>query len=85
MVDADSREPISPLVFPGSLGAGSYNTQFAGLGSSTEANGRTVDPGTMADFDCPSYNADTRDFGFTTWRGGATPTGSGGCICHLVA
>ena len=67
MVDADSRELISPLVFPGSLGAGSYNTQFAGLAAaSIEANGGTVDSGTMGDFDCPSYNADTRDFGFAT-------------------
>ena len=57
MVDAESRELISPLVFPGSLRAGSHDTQLAGLAAaSIEANGGTVDSGTMGDFDCPSYD-----------------------------
>ncbi|HEY7693744.1 MAG TPA: NAD(P)H-dependent oxidoreductase [Gaiellaceae bacterium] len=66
MIVADAREPISFLVFSASLRAGSLNTQLAALAvTSIESNGGTVDYGTMADFECPSYNADAqRDTSF---------------------
>jgi NAD(P)H-dependent FMN reductase len=66
MIVADAREPISFLVFSASLREGSFNTQLAALAvTSIESNGGTVDHGTMADFECPSYNADAqRDTGF---------------------
>ena len=60
-VDAQAREPVSFLVFSASLREGSLNTQLAGLAvSAIESNGGTVDSGSMAEFDCPSYNADVQ-------------------------
>jgi len=57
-----SREQIGFLVFSASLRTGSLNTRLAALAADAiEANGGDVDMGTMAEFDCPSYNADVQD------------------------
>jgi chromate reductase, NAD(P)H dehydrogenase (quinone) len=61
MIEHASREPVRFLVFSASLRAGSLNTRLAGLAAEAiEANGGTVDLRTMAEFDCPSYNADVQ-------------------------
>jgi NAD(P)H-dependent FMN reductase len=64
--EGQPREPVSFLVFSASLRAGSLNTRLAELASGViESNGGTVDFGSMAEFDCPSYNGDVqRDQGF---------------------
>jgi chromate reductase, NAD(P)H dehydrogenase (quinone) len=60
-VDGQAREPVSFLVFSASLREGSLNTRLAELAASViESNGGTVDFGSMADFDCPAYNADAQ-------------------------
>ena len=66
MVDGQPREPVSFLVFSASLREGSLNTRLAELAvGAIESNGGTVDFGSMAEFDCPSYNADVqRERGF---------------------
>ena len=66
MVDGQAREPGSFLVFSASLREGSLNTRLAELAAGAiENNGGTVDFGSMAEFDCPSYNADVqRERGF---------------------
>ena len=65
-IDADGREPVRFLVFSASLREGSLNSRLAGLAADViEANGGTVDAGSMAAFDCPSYDADVQaDGGF---------------------
>ena len=56
------REPIRFLVFSASLRADSLNGRLARLGAAAiEANGGTVDPTSMSDFDAPSYSADLQD------------------------
>ena len=67
-VDGQPREPVSFLVFSASLREGSLNAQLADLAAGAiQSNGGTVDRGSMAEFDCPSYNADVqRDQGFPT-------------------
>ena len=58
-VDGQAREPVSFLVFSASLRESSLNTRLAELAAGAiESNGGTVDFGSMAGFDCPSYNAD---------------------------
>ena len=66
MVDDQAREPVSFLVFSASLRGGSLNTRLAELAAGAiERKGGTVDFASMAQFDCPSYNADVqRDEGF---------------------
>ena len=66
MVDGQEREPVSFLVFSASLREGSLNTRLAELAAGAiESNGGTVDYGSMAKFDCPSYNGDVqREQGF---------------------
>jgi chromate reductase, NAD(P)H dehydrogenase (quinone) len=62
MSDARAREPVSFLVFSASLREGSLNTRLAALAANVvEANGGNVDLALMAEFDCPSYNADVQD------------------------
>lgn len=62
MNDARSREPVSFLIFSASLREGSLNTRLAALAANVvEANGGNVDLALMAEFDCPSYNADVQD------------------------
>ncbi len=65
-IDGQAREPVSFLVFSASLQEGSLNTRLAELAAGAiDRNGGTVDFGLMAEFDCPSYNADVqRDQGF---------------------
>jgi chromate reductase len=65
-VDTQVREPVSFLVSSASLRQGSLNTRLSELAASAiEDNGGTVDFGSMAEFDCPSYNADVQhDTGF---------------------
>jgi NAD(P)H-dependent FMN reductase len=47
------------------LRKGSLNTQLARLAAGViEANGGSVDLGSMAEFDCPSYDADAQGRGF---------------------
>jgi multimeric flavodoxin WrbA len=64
--DGQAREPVSFLVFSASLREGSLNTQLADLAAGAiESNGGKVVSGTMAEFDCPSYDADVqREQGF---------------------
>jgi NAD(P)H-dependent FMN reductase len=62
MNESRSREPIGFLVFSASLRGGSLNTRLAALAASCiEANGGEVDMASIAEFDCPSYNADVQD------------------------
>ncbi len=66
MADTDapdaSREPVRFLVFSASLRDGALNTRLAELAARClEHHGGTVDLASMADFDCPSYNADVQD------------------------
>lgn len=53
-------------MFSASLREGSLNTRLAALaGGVIETNGGTVDLGSMAEFECPSYNGDVQqDRGF---------------------
>jgi chromate reductase, NAD(P)H dehydrogenase (quinone) len=62
MNESRSREPICFLVFSASLREGSLNTRLAALAATCiDANGGQVDKASMAEFDCPSYNADVQD------------------------
>jgi chromate reductase, NAD(P)H dehydrogenase (quinone) len=62
MNESRSREQIGFLIFSASLREGSLNTRLAALAADAiEANGGDVDMASMADFDCPSYNADVQD------------------------
>jgi NAD(P)H-dependent FMN reductase len=62
MSDGDAREPVSFLVFAASLRGGSLNAHLAELAAGALArNGGTVDMGSMAEFDCPSYDAGVQD------------------------
>jgi len=62
MNELRSREPVGFLVFSASLREGSLNTRLAALAAdAVEANGGDVDLASMAEFDCPSYNADVQD------------------------
>ena len=62
MNDLRPREPVSFLVFSSSLREGSLNTRLAALAAvAIETNGGQVELASMADFDCPSYNADVQD------------------------
>lgn len=59
MNNSPSREPVGFLVFSASLREGSLNTRLAALAAEViEANGGHADFVSMAEFDCPSYNAD---------------------------
>jgi chromate reductase len=62
MPHGDAREPVSFLVFAASLREGSLNAHLAGLAADTiDRHGGSVDTGSMADFHCPSYDADAQD------------------------
>jgi len=61
-VEGPTREPVSFLVFSASLRRESLNTQLASLAArAIETNGGVADLGSMAEIDCPSYNADVQD------------------------
>jgi chromate reductase, NAD(P)H dehydrogenase (quinone) len=56
---ADNKYPTTFLVFGAAMRRGSLNNQLALLASKVVQNkGGTVDLGTMADFDCVSYDGD---------------------------
>jgi NAD(P)H-dependent FMN reductase len=62
MSDGDAREPVSFLVFGASLRDGSLNARLATLAADAIArHGGSVDVASMAEFDCPSYNAEVQD------------------------
>jgi chromate reductase, NAD(P)H dehydrogenase (quinone) len=62
MSDGDARESVSFLVFAASLRSGSLNAHLAELAADAlTRNGGSVDVGSMAEFDCPSYDADVQD------------------------
>jgi chromate reductase, NAD(P)H dehydrogenase (quinone) len=62
MSDGQSREPVSFLVFAASLRGGSLNAHLAELAADTlTRHGGSVDLGSMAEFDCPSYDADAHE------------------------
>jgi chromate reductase, NAD(P)H dehydrogenase (quinone) len=53
------RRPVRFLVFSASLRGGALNMRLAGLAANViESNGGIVDRGSMAEFDCPSFNGD---------------------------
>lgn len=53
---------VNVLIFAASLRTGSLNGTLAALAAHTMSeHGGTVDLARMADFDCPSYNADVQD------------------------
>jgi NAD(P)H-dependent FMN reductase len=55
------RNTIRLLVFDGSLRQGSHNRRLARLAAECiESNGGTVDLGTLAEFDSPSYSQDVQ-------------------------
>ncbi len=62
MTSDDLRwEPVSFLVFSGSLRRDSYNSKLAGLAAAViEANGGDATVASMADFDSPSYDQDVQ-------------------------
>lgn len=59
MAPSPEQRQIRVLVFAGSLRRGSLNERLADLAATVaEGKGGTVDRAHMADFDCPSYDAD---------------------------
>src|SRR5919112_6454052 len=57
--DHEDRRPIKVLIFAASLREGSLNDRLATLAAQVaEQKGGVVDRGTMADYDCPSYDQD---------------------------
>ena len=55
----EDRRPIKVLIFAASLRKGSLNDRLATLAAQVaEQMGGVVDRGTMADYDCPSYDQD---------------------------
>jgi chromate reductase, NAD(P)H dehydrogenase (quinone) len=58
-MSSDRREPLRILVFSASLRADSLNSRLARLVvAAVERHGVTVDVGSMAEFDAPSYDGD---------------------------
>jgi chromate reductase, NAD(P)H dehydrogenase (quinone) len=61
---SDGTRPLNVLVFGASLRRGSLNDRLAGLAQQVvESRGARVDRGTMAEFDCPSYDGDIESEG----------------------
>ena len=61
MSEGTTREPVSFLVFAASLRGASLNARLAALAAETiERHGGSIDVGSMAEFDCPSYNGDVQ-------------------------
>jgi chromate reductase, NAD(P)H dehydrogenase (quinone) len=59
MTDSRDKRRIQVLVFAASLRRASLNRRLAELAATVvEEQGGTADRAAMADFDCPSYNAD---------------------------
>ena len=58
-MQTDERHPVYFLIFGASLRKGSLNDRLASLAASVvEEKGGIIDRAHMADFDCPSYDAD---------------------------
>ena len=56
---SDEQRPLRVLIFGASLRQGSLNDRLAGLAQRVvEERGARVDRGSMAEFDCPSYDGD---------------------------
>lgn len=56
---ADGNRPLNVLLFAASMRQGSLNDRLIGLAQQVvESHGARVDRGTMAEFDCPSYDGD---------------------------
>jgi chromate reductase, NAD(P)H dehydrogenase (quinone) len=54
-----NHRPLHVLIFGAALRQGSLNDRLAGLAQQVvEGRGATVDRGSMAEFDCPSYDGD---------------------------
>ena len=61
---SDAQRPLQVLIFGASLRQGSLNDRLAGLAQRVvEGRGARVDRGTMAEFDCPSYDGDLESEG----------------------
>jgi len=61
---SDGIRPLHVLIFGAALRQGSLNDRLAGLAQRTvEGRGASVDRGTMAEFDCPSYDGDVESLG----------------------
>jgi NAD(P)H-dependent FMN reductase len=61
---ADPHRPLSVLIFGAALRQGSLNDRLAGLAQQVvQQRGARVDRGTMAEFDCPSYDGDVESIG----------------------
>jgi chromate reductase, NAD(P)H dehydrogenase (quinone) len=61
---SDGSRPLNLLIFGASLRQGSLNDRLAGLAQQVvEERGGRVDRGTMAEFDCPSYDGDVESEG----------------------
>jgi len=61
---ADPHRPLSVLIFGAALRQGSLNDRLAGLAQQVlQERGARVDRGTMAEFDCPSYDGDVESIG----------------------
>src|SRR5215211_4791388 len=56
---SEQHRPLHVLIFGAALRQGSLNDRLAGLAQRVvEGRGATVDRGSMAEFDCPSYDGD---------------------------
>src|SRR5436190_21039559 len=63
-MSSDGIRPLHVLIFGAALRQGSLNDRLAGLAQRTvEGRGASVDRGTMAEFDCPSYDGDVESIG----------------------
>ncbi|PYP76921.1 MAG: NADPH-dependent FMN reductase [Gemmatimonadetes bacterium] len=63
-MSSDGIRPLHVLIFGAALRQGSLNDRLAGLAQRTvEGRGASVDRGTMAEFDCPSYDGDVESLG----------------------
>ena len=61
---SDAHRPLQVLIFGASLRRGSLNDRLAGLAQRVvEERGARVDRGSMAEFDCPSYDGDLESEG----------------------
>ena len=63
-MSSDAHRPLQVLIFGASLRRGSLNDRLAGLAQRVvEERGARVDRGSMAEFDCPSYDGDLESEG----------------------
>ena len=63
-MSSDAHRPLNVMIFGASLRRGSLNDRLAGLAQHVvEERGARVDRGSMAEFDCPSYDGDVESEG----------------------